>query len=69
MTVGFVGYGLGVGIAALIGMLTAKSELSFKLPWWLLLTSAGAIAIICVFSAILSIRKVIRLEPAIVFKS
>ncbi len=69
MTVGFVGYGLGVGIASFIGMLSAKSELSFKLPWWLLFAGAGAIAVICVFSSILSIRKVIRLEPAIVFKS
>ncbi|MGA2501123.1 MAG: ABC transporter permease [Tepidisphaeraceae bacterium] len=69
MTVGFVGYGLGVGIASFIGAITAKSELSFKLPWWLLIASAGAIAVICVFSSILSIRKVIKLEPAIVFKS
>ena len=61
-------FGLGVGLASVFGLLTAKSELAFKLPWQLLLISAGAVAIICVFSALLSIRKVIALEPAIVFK-
>jgi putative ABC transport system permease protein len=66
--VGAIGYGLGVGLASLFGLLTARSELAFKLPWQLLLISAGAVALICVFSALLSIRKVIALEPAIVFK-
>jgi putative ABC transport system permease protein len=66
--VGAIGYGLGVGLASAFGMLAKDSELAFRLPWQLLLISAGAVALICVFSALISIRKVIALEPAIVFK-
>ncbi len=67
--VGTIGYGLGVGIAAGFGKLTGNSELAFYLPWQLLLFTAAAITLICVFSALLSMRKVMLLEPAIVFKS
>lgn len=65
---GAVGYGLGVGAAALFGFLLRNSELAFKLPWQLLVGSAGAVMLICLMSALVSIRTVARLEPAIVFK-
>ena len=67
--VGAIGYGIGVGLASLVGFLSRNSELAFRMPWQLLLVSAGAITFICLFSAVLAIRKVMRLEPAIVFKS
>ena len=66
--VGSIGYGLGVGIATALGTLSGHTELSFQLPWQLLLISAFAVMLICAASAVLSIRKVIRLEPAIVFQ-
>jgi putative ABC transport system permease protein len=66
--VGLVGYGLGVGLASLFGFATRNSELAFLLPWSLLAFTAGAIVLICVGSAIFSMWKVIRLEPAVVFK-
>jgi putative ABC transport system permease protein len=66
--VGSIGYGLGVGAAALFGYLLGHTELAFRLPWQLLVLSAGAVTIICMASALISIRKVISLEPAIVFK-
>lgn len=67
--VGSIGYGLGVGAASVFGMLSGRTELSFQLPWQLLLFSALAIMLICAISAALSMWKVVRLEPAIVFKS
>ncbi|MCF6150387.1 MAG: FtsX-like permease family protein [Candidatus Kuenenia sp.] len=67
--VGSIGYGLGVGAASALGSLSGKTELSFRMPWQLLLISAVAVMIICAASAAISIRKVVRLEPAIVFKS
>ncbi|MCI0652073.1 MAG: ABC transporter permease [Planctomycetes bacterium] len=67
--VGFIGYGLGVGIAALFGQLTRNTELAFRMPWQILALSGGAVIVICVASALFSIAKVIRLEPAIVFKN
>lgn len=66
--VGALAYGIGVGAAALFGELTRHTALAFRFPWQLLLLSAGAIALICVVAALLSIRKVVALEPAIVFK-
>jgi putative ABC transport system permease protein len=69
LMVGSLGYGLGVGGASLFGYLLGGTELSFRLTRDLLYVSAGAIMIIIIFSALISIRKVMRLEPAIVFKA
>jgi putative ABC transport system permease protein len=66
---GAIGYGIGVGLASLFGLLTKNTELAFRMPWWVLAASAGAVLVICMLSALLSIRKVVKLEPAIVFKS
>jgi putative ABC transport system permease protein len=68
LVVGSIGYGLGVGAASLFGYLLGSTELAFRLPWQLLVVSAAAVTTICIFSALISIRKVITLEPAIVFK-
>ncbi len=68
LIVGLVGYGLGVGAASLFGLVTRNSELAFWMPWQLLVISAAAVMIICTLSAVISLSKVIRLEPAIVFK-
>ncbi len=68
LVVGSIGYGLGVGAASLFGYLLGSTELAFRLPWQLLVISAAAVTIICIFSALISIRKVLALEPAIVFK-
>jgi putative ABC transport system permease protein len=69
LMVGALGYGLGVGGACLFGYLLGGTELSFRLTRELLYVSAGAIMIIIIFSALISIRNVMRLEPAIVFKA
>ena len=66
--VGSIGYGLGVGLTALFGYIMRNTILAFKFPWQLLLFSGAGVSLICVFAAIISILKVIRLEPAIVFK-
>ncbi len=68
LVVGLIGYGLGVGLAALFGTLTGRSELAFRLLWQTLAANGIAITIICVIASLISIQKVMRLEPAIVFK-
>ncbi len=68
VVVGLIGYGLGIGLASLFGQLAGRTELSFRLLWQTLAVSGGAITIIVSFASLLSIHKVIRLEPAIVFK-
>jgi len=68
LLVGSLGWGMGVGGAATFGRLTSSTELAFRMPWQLLVISGGAVLIICSISALISIWKVARLEPAIVFK-
>lgn len=68
VVVGSIGYGLGVGAAALFGHLLRDSELAFFLPWQLLIVTGVAVTVICMIASLISIRKVVRLEPAIVFK-
>jgi len=69
LLVGGIGYGFGTGAAAGFGaMVGTNTELAFRLPWQILVGTGGAIALICTFAALLSLWKVVRLEPAIVFK-
>ena len=68
--VGAIGYGVGIGAAsAWGGVLSGRTQIAFKLPWQLLIISAVAVLVICVGAAALSIRKVMKLEPAVVFRS
>jgi putative ABC transport system permease protein len=67
--VGAIGYGLGVGAASFFGYAFRDGELAFLLPWQLLAMTGVAVMVIVAVSALLSMSKVIRLEPAIVFKS
>jgi putative ABC transport system permease protein len=69
VTVGAIGYGLGVGAASVMGHMLRNTELAFRMPWQLLAVSAAAVALICASSAVVSIYRVMKLEPAIVFKS
>jgi len=64
-----IGYGIGVGLAAFMGYRLRDTELSFSLQWWLLAGAAAAIMLISLLAATLSMIKVWRLEPAVVFRS
>src|SRR4029077_3928729 len=66
--VGSLGYGIGVGLAAFFGWRIKGTELAFYTPWPMLPFTAGAIVLICVLSSLLSVQRVVRLEPAIVFR-
>jgi putative ABC transport system permease protein len=68
-TVGLVGYGCGTGLAALIGFVLLKKEMPpFFMPWQLPLGVLAIVLWICAVSALLGIRKIRALEPAIVFR-
>ncbi|HWE36887.1 MAG TPA: ABC transporter permease [Isosphaeraceae bacterium] len=66
--VGLLGYGLGMGLAGLFGVTSRGGELAFYTPWQLLPITGGAVVAICFLSSILSVRRVIVLEPAVVFR-
>lgn len=65
---GLLGFGFGAGAAALSGQFLGKVGVGFYLPWQLLVGSCIGILCICFVSAFLASFRVLRLEPAIVFK-
>ena len=66
--VGAIGYGLGVGLASCTRFLAERTELAFRFPWQIMAVTGTAVILICILSAMICIRKVMKLEPAIVFK-
>jgi len=69
LLVGFVGFGIGAGITGAFAAATSGGTgLAMTLNWQLLLGSAIAVTIIVLFAALISMRKVMKLEPAVVFK-
>jgi putative ABC transport system permease protein len=69
VTVGAIGYGIGLGLAALFGEVSRmSSRLAFYMPWQIPALTAGAVLIIVVLSSLVSVRKVLVLEPAVVFR-
>jgi putative ABC transport system permease protein len=69
-TVGLIGYGVGLGLAAAFFESTAHVThlAGLGIPSSVALGVGGAVLIIVVLSSLLSIRKVLVLEPAIVFR-
>ena len=67
-TVGFTGFGLGAGLTSAFSLLGSNGDLGMSLNWQLLMCSGGAVVVIVLFAAFISLRKVLKLEPAIVFK-
>lgn len=69
LAVGFVGYGLGVGLAAAFGNGVLKGgQPPFFLPWQVPAFTAAVILFICCLSAVIGLVKIIRAEPAVVFR-
>jgi len=68
--VGIVGYGVGVGLAAAFGYAATRglTRLSFFMPWEVLAMTAVAVFLIVLLASLLSIRKVMVVDPAIVFR-
>ena len=69
LIVGLLGYGIGVGLSALFGFLVLeKGQPPFIMPYQIPLGTLVVVLLICGFAALLGIRKVRQLEPAVVFR-
>ena len=70
--VGVIGYGLGVGGAALFGLvfgtLVKSAPPAFYFGWQILVLSAVAVTLIVTASALLSMKRVLFLEAGVVFR-
>ncbi len=66
--VGAIGCGMGMGIASLTSILSKNSELAFLMPWQIPTLTVLATALITLITTLVSLWKVVRLEPGIVFR-
>ncbi len=70
--VGLIGYGIGIGLAAGFGDLMTQMSKSvppaFYMAWPIPVLTAAAVLVIIAVSSLVSIRRVLVLEPAIVFR-
>jgi len=64
-----IGLGLGVGGAVCFGWLLDGTDLSFRLEPSLLAISFMAVMLISIAAALVSLRSLLRLDPALVFRS
>lgn len=71
MIVGWIGFGIGMGMTALFFEATMNIThlRGMHLLWQVAAGTGAAVAVIIVLASLLSIRKVLRLEPAIVFRA
>lgn len=63
--VGIIGYLLGTGATILWGMAIKDTTLAFLFPWELFLFTSLIVFIICLFTAGLSIGKVLKVDPIV----
>jgi putative ABC transport system permease protein len=70
--VGLVGYGLGLGFAAMFFQFATHPPgalRGFSLPWWVAAGDAGLTILIVLLAMFASLRRVLVLDPAIVFRT
>lgn len=71
MIVGLLGYGLGIGMTALFFEVTTDLNPNLRglhLLWEIAVGTFGAVIVIILISSIVSLSKVLLLEPAVVFR-
>lgn len=69
--VGIVGYAIGIGLAAWMVQVTAESVLAlegFFVPWQVAAFAAAIVVVIIVWSGLGGLRRVLKLDPAAVFR-
>jgi putative ABC transport system permease protein len=63
-----MGLGIGLGIAAISGYFLEQSGLAFQMTWQVVVLGAVGILVCCLLAAVFSLRRVLSLDPAVVFK-
>jgi putative ABC transport system permease protein len=69
ITVGLIGFGIGSGVAAMVGLLNPPtSPLAFYTPWQVVVIVFILVMSFCFLGSLLSLNRVLRIDPAIVFR-
>ena len=67
--VAFIGFGIGIGILSVMGFLIPENgDLGFYTPYQLILLTFFIVYSFCLLASLISIQKVLKIEPAIVFR-
>jgi putative ABC transport system permease protein len=71
MVVAGLGYAIGIGMCAAFFEVSSRTSINlrgFELPWQVAVGTAGAVLVIIVVASLVSVRKVLVVDPAIVFR-
>jgi putative ABC transport system permease protein len=69
LAVGFIGFGIGLGLVSLLGNIVLRlGKVPFLMLWQIPFASLAAVVFICMLSAVLGISRIVRLEPSVVFR-
>ena len=70
LLVSLIGFGLGIGAATWFGRIATApgSRLAFYMPWEVFIGTGLAVGVISIFSSLLSMQRVMVVEPAVVFQ-
>lgn len=65
---GCLGYAIGMALSLGIAVLSRESATAILVPWWLVVGMFGVTLGMCMVASIVSINKVTRIDPVMVFK-
>ena len=69
LIVGIIGFGIGSGVVSALGLLIpSSSPVSFYTPWQAEVLTFVVVITFCVIASIISIRQLLKLDPALVFR-
>ncbi|MEZ5427865.1 MAG: ABC transporter permease [Pyrinomonadaceae bacterium] len=63
-----LGYGFGISIALLVSYISQQGKTAIILPDWVVAILFGLTFLMCIGASVISINKVTRIDPAMVFK-
>lgn len=69
MTCALLGIGIGSGLCAVAGEIARHAGFPFRMLWYMPLASIVVVLLISALAAVLSLRPVLRLDPAVVFSA
>ena len=61
------GFGLGTAAVYAIVAMTSFGNIAVIVPWWLVVVLAALTVLMCAFGALISIRRLVRIDPTSVF--
>ena len=66
---GVIGYAVGIAIVALAVKLSREGQVQIVVPWPVAVALLGLTLVMCVAASVVSVHKVTRIDPAMVFRS